>query len=128
MLFRIRGVDDRGRKREIAIDARSEEEARRRVAEMGVTISGAEGFPEQAPVSPSEVYPAIRTYARILRILGCVTIVFAVVAAFTVSAIPGGSLVVGGGIGVAGLVGGAGQFAFAEVLSLLVRLQANTQY
>jgi hypothetical protein len=132
MLFRIKGIDAQGRKREISVDAATEAEALRRASTMGVTVTGAENLSNKAPASRDRAlassYPAITTYATLGRIVGFLTILFAVVAAIALGAARDRNLLAAFGVLVAGVVAGVGQLAFAELLELLVKLKANTQY
>jgi hypothetical protein len=152
VLFKIKGADAQARMREILIDAVSEAEALRRVAEMGVIVTTVEGlsnkapaatadaysFPyctssrdttsNKAPAATADAYPAISTYASIGRIYGWLTILFASVAAFVVASAGGRNLVIAFGVFFAGVLAGIGQLAFAELLGLFVKLQPNTQY
>ena len=130
MLFKIRGTDGQGRKREISIDAPSEAEAVRRVKEMGITVGAAEALPDKAVGSHRGSYPAIAIYATVLRITGMITIVSGVAAGIGIVVLSNGDARFGIGflVLVEGVVAGVGQLAFAELLGLFVRLQANTQY
>ena len=130
MLFKIKAVNAQGQKQDISIDAVSEAEAVRRVADYGWTVTTIEVFPYKEPdsTSPGEAYPAISIYATIARFMGLFTIVFGLVAAFTVGSARDGNLVFAFGVLVAGFVSGTGQLAFAELLDLFVRMQTNTQY
>ena len=137
MLFNLKGVDAEGRKREISIDAVSEDDAHRRASEMGITATACFSLADIASASPDEehpaktpavdVYPWIIAYAAIVKIAGWLTMAFSPILALIVMvqetnrAIP----VV---VFVASLIVGIGQLAFAELLGLLVRLQANTQF
>jgi hypothetical protein len=130
MLFKIRGTDGQGRKREISIDAPSEAEAVRRVKEMGILVGATEGLANKAPSASSAQYLAISTYATVLRIIGWITIAAGVVAGVYVAFAAAGEVrfVTGAGLVIAGIICGVGQLAFAELLGLFVRLEANTQY
>lgn len=51
MLFRITGVDARGRKREVSIVASSEADALQKASEVGITAPAAVALPPLAPVA-----------------------------------------------------------------------------
>lgn len=130
MLFKISGIDEQGRRREISIDAATEADAQQRAAEIGITITGVKGFAARSPAPPGPAYPAIMTCATVIRILGWIAIVSSVVGALALGAVGKAFMMwlLAFGLLVDGIVVGVCLIAFAELLCLLVQLQANTQY